>query len=189
MSWLSWILFESAIALGIVMGTVVFVTLVYWRRGGRREPFLGAVVLTVVLLIVQSMVETGREQAGHVLDAIEAGIIEDDSAPLATRLSADFVAEGMDRDTFVGLVERMMDRVDVRYIDRWAMRLVESEKERMVIEASYSADIETDGFARKQPTKWEIHFIRRGGGWQIQKIRPLYILGLPDPSFDKIRRQ
>ena len=42
MSWITWIILESKVALAIPLGTALFVLLVHWRRGGRPRPLLTA---------------------------------------------------------------------------------------------------------------------------------------------------
>lgn len=183
MGWLTWFLFESLAALGAVLGLVLFVLLVYWRRSGRRRPLLVGLAAAAVLLTVQGLVVTQREHAGRILVPIEKDLLASRTGALAAALAPDFDAAGMDRDAFVQYVSRQLQRLKIRWLDRWALFLVESDAERFVVSATYSADVAGGNFTGNVRSVWSLTFVRRSDGWKIANIRPLHVGSVDDPTW------
>jgi hypothetical protein len=120
---LTWLLFESRIALGIALFLVNFFLLVHWRRGGRARPLLIAVAVSAALLLTQALVVTKREAADRLLATVERGLLASDAAPLAQALAPGFVAGDMDRAAFLARVERELRRWRVHSLGHAPLRI------------------------------------------------------------------
>ncbi len=187
-NWLSWILFESLAALGAVLGVVLFALLVHWRRSGRPRALLIGLAVAVVLFIVQALVVTQREHAARILTAIENDLVASRSDALAAALSPDF-AWDHPRGDFISYVERQLTRVDIRWVERFRLRVSESQPDRFTVLASYRADIATPGYAGSLPSTWSLTFVRTPDGWKIIQIKPVRILGYDNPTWLGLERR
>ncbi len=178
-----WVLFESAAALAAVLGAVLFVLLVYWRRTGRVRPLLVGLAAAVVLFVIQAVVVTRREHVGRIMDAIQRDLVADRIDALAAALAPEFEAGRMDRDTFLEYAQRQLKRVNVRTLDRTGLRIEESEGERVVATVSYLASIVMPDYAGDMLSRWSLTFIRTSTGWQIVDIQPLHVGGVDHPTW------
>lgn len=187
MDWLVWLLFESPGALAAVLGTALFVLLVYWRRRGRARPLLVGLAVAVVLLVVQALVTTRREHAGRILAAVEADIVQARTDALAEALAADFAASGMDRAAFLAYVRGKMEVVDVRWLDRQSLRVEQSGGARFAVSVGYLADAAGE-YGGSIPSRWWIEFARTPAGWRIVHIRCLRLAWLEAPTWADLDR-
>ncbi len=175
---LTWLLFESPLALSAVLALVLFVLLIYWRRGGRGRYLLIGTGFAVVLLVLQSVVETRREHAGRLLKRIERDLVASRSEALSEALATDFDAgEGLDRPAFLDLVDHQLAQIRIRWLDRLGLNVQQSTGESFTVLVSYRADVSWHQFVGSVPSEWSITFGRRGDPWQITTIRPLSIAG------------
>jgi hypothetical protein len=186
MNWVTWFLFESVAALGAVLGIVLFVLLVHWRRSGRPWPLLIGLGVAAVLLVVQALVVTQREWAARMLDPIEKDLVASRTAALAATLAPDFETGGLDGDRFVAFVRRELQSTKMRWLDRWGLQLQESAADRFVVTTNYSADVTTGGYSGSIPSTWSITFVRTAAGWKIACIRPLHIAGVDTPTWEDL---
>jgi hypothetical protein len=183
MGWLNWLLFESLPALGAVLGVVLFVLLVHWRRTRRGRPALIGLVVAVVLLAVQALVVTRREHAERILGLIEKDLVASRTVALAAALAPDFDAGGLDRDGFLAYVRQQLQLVKVRWLDRWALQMEESGGDRFVASATYLADVSGEGYVGSTESRWALTFVRTSDGWKIAAVRPLHVAGLDNPRW------
>lgn len=179
-------MFESFAALAAVLFTVNFVLLVHWRRGGRVRPLLIGLVTALVFLALQAVVVTRREHAIRILTRIEDDVVGARTDALAASLSPAFDADGMGPEEFIAFVNRQYESVKVRGVRRARMIFQESQADLFTIEVSYQADISAEAYSGWFPTRWRITFERCSLGWLIRAIRPTYIAGLPNPSWNQI---
>ena len=189
MGWLTWFLFESVAALGAVLGVVLFVLLVYWRRTGQSRPLLVGLGVALTLLVIQALVVTQREHAEHILEPIEKELVASRTDALAAALAPDFDADGLDRDGFLAYVRRQLQSVKVRWLERWALQLAEADAERFVATATYTADVAGSSYVGSMESVWAFTFVRTDDGWKIATIRPLSIAGLENPTWGSIDRR
>lgn len=190
---MNWLLFESVTALGALLGTILFVLLVYWRRGGSARPLLVGLGVTAILLIVQSVVNTPREQAKRVLGAIVDDLIKGQATALAAALAPDFVADDgsqrtLDRAKFLDYIGRRLERVDVTYAYQTQLDVTESDGERFTVNAGYLSDVVIDQFSGTFRSRWLITFRRGDSEPQIVNIRPDFVDGIPTPTWAEIAR-
>jgi hypothetical protein len=189
MGWLTWFLFESVAALGAVLGVVLFVLLVYWRRTQRSRPLLVGLGVALALFVIQAVMMTQREHAVRILEPIEKELVASRVDALAAALAPEFDAEELDRDGFLAYVRRQLELVKVRWLDRWALKLTEADSDRFVATATYVADISGYSYVGGVESVWTLTFVRTPDGWKIAAIRPLNIGGLENPTWGSIDRR
>ena len=189
MNELSWFLFESVAALGAVLGVALFVLLVRWRRTGRARPLLIGLVAAMLLLALQALVVTRREHAARILTSIERDVVASRATTLEAVLVPDFTALDLERDEFLAYVRRQFQALKIRWLDRWALQVGESEADRFVATATYLADISGDAYAGSIQSRWAITFVRTPAGWGIAQIRPLHVAGLDNPRWRDLDRR
>ncbi|MGD8452602.1 MAG: nuclear transport factor 2 family protein [Phycisphaerae bacterium] len=186
MDWLTWVLFENLAALAAVLGTALFILLVYWRRTGRPLPLLIGLAVAMAALAVQTLVVTRREQAGQVLAGIADDVRAARTDALAAALAPEFLAGEMTPEEFVEYVGRQYDKVRVREVVCSSLTIKESAEDRFVAAAAYQGDITADDYRGWIRTRWEITFVRTDTGWQIAQILPTYIDGVPNANWRAI---
>ncbi len=183
MDWVIWLLFESTAALGGLLGVVLFVLLVYWRRGGRPQPLLIGAAVAVALLAVQSLVVTKREHAARILNAIQVDIIRARTDALAAALAPDFDADGLDRDEFIEMIQREMRRLEIHWVERTSLRVEDGGAGSFGATATYLAEVTLDQITSTTRSRWLFSFVRTPDGWKIVRFRPENIDGVPGPSW------
>lgn len=185
----AWLFFESSIALGIVLGLVLFGLLVHWRRTLQPRPLLIGLVVALGLLVVQKLVITHREHAGAIMTQIERDIVNTRTGALARLLAADFVAGERDRDVFLAFVRAQMNLIRVHSVRRGSIRITARDAGTFTAVIGYSAMITTGGFVQQLlPTTWRIWFVREADGWKIQRILPVRIGGQEIPTWEQFER-
>lgn len=171
MNWLTWLFLESFPALSISLFVVLFWLLVWWRRGGSVRPFLVAMLIGAVLLVVQSLVTTQREHAARVLSAVERGVPRADIKPLEASLTRSFQAAQLARDEFIGMAQRRLQEFRVNNVRRVTLSIDQSGPDRFVALAAYQCDIDHPDFGSGWlATGWRFTFLRVEGEWRIDEI-------------------
>ena len=194
METLTWVLFESPAVLSVVLGLVLFVLLVLWRRGGSPRPLLIGLAASAALLVVQALVVTHRERAGATLDAIAESLERGRTAALETALSNSFDAgrlrgEPLNRARFIEYVQNMVRHVDVVWTQRVDLDLTSDSSDRFVAEAGFLAEIATGEARGAFRSRWSLTFERVAGQWLITGIEPISIEGMPAPTWERISRE
>jgi len=189
-SWLAWVFLESPAALGVAVGTALFVLLVHWRRSGRPRALVIGLLVAGALFLIQGLVETRREAGLRLLTVIEEAVRRGDAGPVSATLAPTFEAGGRDRAAFVAYVNRWLGRVRVRMLERsWPPpRVEESAGDRFVLSVRYVADLAGE-YAGTLPSAWRLTFVRTAGGWRLEGVEATYIAGLRDVSWPAIDRQ
>ncbi len=177
MDWLRWFFLESVPALVGVLGVVLFVLLVYWRRGASPRPLLVGLLAGAAMLILQAVVVTPREHADAIMNRIEADVRASRVDAIRDALSPAFQIESphWGREEFLDVVRGYMRRVDVRTLTRRLFELSERKTDGFRLTVSYLADIRARDFSGAVLTRWRIDFERREDGWRIRRIVPLEI--------------
>lgn len=189
MNWLTWVLFESLPVLGGILGVVLFVLLVYWRRSGKARPLLIGLGVAVVLLAVQALVVTNRERAARVLTAIEHDVRASRTDVLAAALAPEFESQGLGRDEFVTYVRRQLANVRIRWIERWELTISDAQADRFVASATYLADVAAEGMSGTPRSSWRFEFVRTPAGWRIAQLECRQIDGHHDLSWRDFERR
>ncbi len=194
MASLTWIVFESVLALGAVLGLALFVLLVRWRRGGSVRPLLIGLGVSTVLLVMQAVVVTHRERASAALTAIADDFEKGRTTALETQLGSEFAAgtlygEALTRARFLELIRDLLAEIRVVRTQRVDLDVETAASDGFVVEVGYLAEIskgENRGVFR---SRWALTFARTAEGWRIVSIEPLSIEGMPTPSWDRIARE
>lgn len=177
MSWITWVLFESALAWGIVWGLVCFVLLVYWRRGGPRWPFLAALGVLALGFLLQMAVTTPREHAIDILTRIEADILAREVDDLGDVLAPGFEiplgGRTLDKDAFLVFARERMEVIRVAWLRRTLTRMIARDGARFTVEVFYNGHAQTDDYGSVPFTSgWHVTFERIGEDWRIVEIDP-----------------
>ncbi|MCK4342449.1 MAG: hypothetical protein KAY37_12085 [Phycisphaerae bacterium] len=183
MDWIIRLFFESTGTLAALLGTVLFVLLVYWRRSGRPRPLLIGLGLAVVLLAVQALVVTQREHAACTLAAIEADLLKSRTEALAAALAADFRIDEVDRTAFLATVQATLIEIDFRQIKRTRLALVESAADRFVVSANYLTNHAGGQWPSPHRTGWSFTFTRTAECWKISHLRCDELDGIKNPDW------
>ena len=175
MNTLSWLLFESKLGLGAILVVAMFILLVHWRKTLKPRPFLIGLGLSLVLLIVQNVVVTRREQADHTMREIETAVLESRPDGIRPFLAGRFrISENnWDADDFVGEVGDWMRVVDVRTLSRRALRIESSSDDEFQIYVSYMADVSHRSYSGTTLSRWAITFVPDDDAWRISEIKPV----------------
>ena len=186
-----WFFFESAAALGSVVGLALFVLLVYWRRTGRGRPLLIALGAGAFLLLVQALVVTQREHAVRWLDRIQVDLVRSRSDALAAALAPDFETDqprgaALNREAFLDYVQRFQQRLAVRWLERADLRLHDRAGDRFVVSAAYVAEVVGEQLGGAFRSRWSLTFARTPAGWMILHLHAEDIEGVPVPSWDDL---
>jgi hypothetical protein len=176
MNWLTWLLFESPIALGIVLGLVLFALLVHWRRQGQPRPLLIGLGAAIVLLIVQVLVVMPREHASRLLDAIQADFVRGRADVLAAALTPDFHAGEMDAGEFVTYVRARLHTWRVRWVERTDLQVQDQGAGRYGVAAAFLAEV-SDGSGGSFTSRWKLTLVDTPSGWRLASVEPDSIVG------------
>lgn len=173
MQTLSYILFESAIAVGVLGFLVNFALLVYWRRTGRPRPLLIGLVVTAAALAVEAGVVTPHERAASTLDAIERDLLRNRVDALDRALHPDFRTGGLDRNGFLKLIQtRYLPRVDLQWLRRTKLETSAVRNERFTADVAYLVDLAVRDFHGTIKARTRLTFARSPDGWQVIGIDP-----------------
>jgi hypothetical protein len=92
----------------------------------------------------------------------------------------------LDRDAFLQLVRRQLQVVNLRWVETWQLKVVESAGDRFTISVSYLAETTMDRAAGTIRSRWRITFVQKPDGWKIIDIQPEHIDVLSDASWNRI---
>jgi hypothetical protein len=183
--WFAWLFLESLPALAVVLGTTLFVLLVYWRRTGRGRPLLVGLGVSVLLLVVQTLVVTPREHALRIMAGIERDLVAQRTDTLERTLAGDFeFASG--RAGFLDLVRARMEQIQVRYLRHLWLTQVDADQREAVVKIAYQADV-TGHYSGSVFSTWQLRFVNTPEGWRIHAIKCVNIGDLDSPDWELIR--
>lgn len=191
MDTLKWVLLESRLALGGLLFVINFFLLVHWRRGGRPMPLLIALGVSVVLLVVQGLVETHREAAGDVMQRIERDVEKGDVATLASVLAPQFstqaLREPLDRTTFLDWARGQLGAIRVNWLIRSPIEITADRGAQFTIAVTYTADVSIRDYSGPVKTRWAISFERISDQWMITRIDLLEFNNKPVSEWRNLR--
>jgi hypothetical protein len=176
---LTWLFLESPAALGICLGLMLFGLLVHWRRTLKPRPLLVGMAVALVLMIVQKVVVTQREEAGLILDAIQADLLASRSDAIERSLHDPFTAGRMDRDEFLRLVREKLRTVRIITLSRSELVVTTRDAAGSFdVEAAFVSRVNVGEFGQYPiPTRWMLRFVRDGERWRIRQIEPISLGG------------
>ncbi len=172
---LTWLLFESPLALAIAAGFVNFWLLVHWRRTGRGWPLLVGLMVSGLLFAIQYRVETPREAARRIITALQRGVERKQIGPFQELLAAGFRGGPLDREAFIEFVRLVMQDLDVYMLLRRELRVEPLADGRVVATARYvgNARYREQGGAFR--ARVEFLLGRSDGVWRLLAIRHVWV--------------
>lgn len=175
---LTWLFFESLLALAALVATAWFVLLVYWRRTGRVLPLLIGLGVGLLLFALQAAVTTRRETAARVLTQLEDAVVRSNMPAFEALLAPHFATDAgngplLNREAFLAWVHARMDQMDIIWVNRRTIELVDTAPDHFSVRVSYVAEArigrESNG---PFPSRWFFVFARGPGDhWLIQQVR------------------
>lgn len=175
---LTWLFFESLPALAVLVATAWFVLLVYWRRTGRVRPLLIGMGVGLLLFVLQAAVTTRRETAAQVLTQLEDAVVRSNLPALEALLAPNFATDAgngpvLNRAAFLAWVHARMEQIDIVWVNRGPIELVDTAPHDFSVRVSYAAEArmrrESSGTF---PSRWFFVFVRGpGDNWLIQQVR------------------
>jgi len=168
------VLLESPLLLlaGMVLLEAVLATC-WWFRPGRVTSWLvvGGLLLSTVLLIVQHLVVTDREQIEQILETLALAVDCEDVETIASALDEDYQADGMGKRRFIERVESTFRRADIDEVKILNARIaVESDRATVKLRAHCRVKA-PDWPYEYHLSSWVICFTGLSGDWLIDEVR------------------
>lgn len=175
-------LFEHTILFGLA-GAGLIVGAAFRRLSsgdpGYNRPLVVLVVVTFVIVGVNWLVVTPREQIDAVCRELARHVDNGDVQAIGRLISRDFSSEEMSKDEFLSRISAIL--TDVR-VDQAQVRDLEigmDSKTLAVVTLAASCHVRTaDGFASSVPTRWRIRFAKAEESWLVTGIE-----SIPVPPF------
>ena len=174
------ILFESPLKLALVLFFAVLICLIVWRRrrtDRTRWVFLAAVGASTILVIVQGLITTDREQIRHVIDQLRNAVSRKDVAIISAYVDPEYALHGRDRDQVLLRIDAALRRTDVDTPYLYNVRITTDQNRG---EASLTAisSVVLDGTSLGQiVSAWQLEFVERPDGWRVTGIDPVKVQG------------
>ncbi len=188
---LAWIFLESPMALGVLSAFVLFLLLVYWRRGGSPKPLLVGLIVCSGLFIAQSLIQTTRERVLSVMGGIESDVVASRAGALQAALAPGFQVDlgtgVVDRFAFVAYAKAWLERIRVTSLTRTDLKITRVDSGTLDVQISYLAHLRYKDYVGLHPSSWRIRFVQVGDDLQITKIDPVNVAGAQGPGWAGIR--
>jgi len=187
---LTYVLFESPIALGIVAFVVAAACLLIRPRlegAPRRWILPGAALLFIALFTLQSAVTTERERIWSALDRFIAAVESGRPDACAPFIADAYDSEGMSRDDIVDYIRQSLEQINI-YDTRVTRRDVTRDGRTAEMTLSATATVSIRGnVGDLHRARWRITWQKTGPDWQITAIRPEVIDAIPIDSLKYLR--
>jgi hypothetical protein len=168
-------LFEGMLPVYLTLATVGVLFLGLWWRDRKKHwliAFASVVVLIGLYFLLDRLVETPREQIRNSLQAMERGVKERNSAAIFAHVSEQFDWEGLDKQQFAELVERvfrnkLVDEVTIirPAFDPWPPQ--KGQPARVVFDVTPKG-----GPGDNFPARCEAEFVRDSDGkWRLKTFK------------------
>ena len=170
---IQWLLFENRIALLVVLGLAEFVVLwvwARWRTRCTRNAVLAGLVLSILLLIVQTVVVTDRERIITLCNSLAAAVENGKIATVAEHLAPDFRSDGVDRDRLLAELTRLLTRVHVEETQLSNFRVSFADGQTRA-EFDATCRVMAGGYVEGGVgTSWRLTLRRTNETWQVLAI-------------------
>lgn len=188
MAWITWLLFESSVALSIPALLICYALLVRWRRGsGSARALLACAGVFALLLITQALVVTDREAARSTLAAIEQDLRLSRVDALRDALADRFLADDMTAEGLIERARQALQHIRITELSRWNLEVDESSASGFTVRATYfSRLVPRDGLEHPTKTRWRIWFVRTPGGPKVARVLPIEMNGNPVSRFSDL---
>ncbi len=118
------------------------------------------------------MVTTERERLSIVCDALVKAVDVGDVAAIELRVSDSFDAEGYDKESFMALVNRGLERVDIEDASMTGDSF-EINGSHAVVIIRADCFVNMEGFHQRLPSKWRLTFEKIGDEWKLIEVTPI----------------
>jgi len=178
---IQWLFLENRIALFVLVVFVEFWLLWAWarwrtRRTGRLA--LGGLIVGVLLLVLQTLVVTDREEIIVVCQGISRTIEDGDVDGFGEYIAVEFAVGSIDRDTLLASLTRILTQVRVEEPRLSGFDIsVDGDQARADFQAGCRL-VTSRFFEGRMLSRWELTFLRFGDRWRVIAIQPV-----PTPTF------
>lgn len=190
MDFLTNLLFESPLKFGALAILVCGTLLVMWRRtgsDGRKNAFLGALAISLVLLVVQSVVVTDRETITGLLCELASATEKPDLAAIEGALDDTYALGPLTRKTVMPAIQAKLTRNAIERPRLWNFT-IDVRGDEATAHFNASCDLRTEGALFPTTlSEWRVKLVRRETGWKIQAIEALRIAGLGAGGLGELR--
>jgi len=174
------ILFESPLKLALLLFFVLLICLILWRRrrtDGARRALLVALGVSIVLMILQGLITTDREQIRQIIDRLADAVTRKDMAVISAYIDPAYALDGRDRDRVLSRIDGSLERTDVDPPYLYNVKVTTGDGRG---QASLTAvcHVVLDGSLLGQiVSAWRLEFIERPDGWRVTGIDPVKVQG------------
>lgn len=164
---------ESVVLLLVVEAAAIAVVLAIHRSrmtAGTRKALYGTLAVCVLLLVLQHLVQTDREQIEATVAEIAYAIDAGDVPAVGERLDAEFTDRGLDKAEWV---EDLRQRLQRWRIDEAKVAGFNTVVEGDTATTSFRAFCDWRGGERTESSvlsAWKLGFVRRADGWKLQRV-------------------
>ena len=189
---MSRLLFESPYLLIPASLALQFILIALWSRRRRRWcarlVWLGFAALPL-LLLVQHLVVTPREQIITLCRELAEFVEDGDLMAIRARLSPDLDAEGMARDELIDLAERTLTRHHVTNARLSGFDIKFSSDDLAIARFQASCEpVTEEAFMERLRTAWHLRLRRTASGWEVIRIEMLETPFSPLSSLRQLSR-
>lgn len=190
MSFLQSLFFESPLWLGI-FSFLLFAVVLFARRrweGAAASYALPATLAMIALLfVVQRWVTTEREKIYQTLEGLARTVEQRDLPAIQGYFSAAYDEGGEDRDTVVGSITSILERLAVRdSILSFGDTVIMSDRAELSLGARATVSIR-GAVGEFHSGRWRIVLAHEDGDWRITSLRPEMIDGIQVRSMRALR--
>ena len=162
-----WVLVPTLV---VLQGILVGIWSLRRTRAMKRAVRFGFVIAPT-LVILQSVVVTRHERliaaCQSLADAVESGRLQ----TVRTRLTEDFSADGLDREAFMGRLERALARYHPSDVVLYDFDFVSSSESDATVEFTSMCDADYEGaYLRRISARWRLGMVDDDGRWQVASV-------------------
>ncbi len=174
------ILFESPLKLALLLFFALLICLILWRRrrtDGTRRALVIALGVSIVLMILQGLITTDREQVRQIIDQLADAVAQKDMVVISAYIDPAYALDGRDRDQVLSRIDASLRRADVDapYLYNVKVTTDHGRGQASLTAISY---VILDGTSRGQiVSAWQLEFVERPDGWRVTGIDPVKIQG------------
>jgi len=183
MKFLIHLLFESPFWLGafcfLLFAGMLFARQRWESVTARRYAIPATLLIIGLLLVIQKIVVTQREQILLALGSFVSAIEREDTSAIEDALAQDYATEGMDREEFTKYLASLLELLDIRDT-RFMRRDLDMGDDSAVMTLTARATVSVRGqIGQFQWGSWRIAWLREAGDWRVVSVRPLSLNGQP----------
>ncbi|HOB73511.1 MAG TPA: nuclear transport factor 2 family protein [Phycisphaerae bacterium] len=172
-NFLTRVLFESLPWLLFFCGVAVVVAVAVHRTRGTRASRRGIWITLAVcaaLVVLQKVVVTDHEALEQVVRTMARAVDQGDVGTIGEYIDTGFRLGNDGRDEFLGSVSRTLEVYQVDEPRIFDVKTKVEGDEAVVTfgafcDVRHGSDVQNDF-----PTRWQLHFVRRGGRWLLDRI-------------------